>query len=124
MKRARDAQVRTSERDETRQPVVIRQMRMHDVESVQRHEPSERRRRSKKGDRILSFRDDRMRKSLWPELRFELVSADVRIMRIDACRAKRLHLGKRRRRRAGPAIAGRKMEDFHVIPSVARNLVA
>src|SRR5260370_33502913 len=47
------------------------------------------------------------------DLRLQFVSADKRVVRIDARPPQRHNLGKRRRSRTGPAIAGGEVEDFH-----------
>src|SRR6266851_696504 len=58
------------------------------------------------------------------DLRLQFVSADKRVVRIDARPPQRHPLGKRRRSRTGPAIAGGEVEDFHesVILSEAKDL--
>ena len=48
------------------------------------------------------------------DLRFELVSADVRIVRLDSGRAQGFDFGKRRRRRTGPAVSRSKVKDFRL----------
>jgi uncharacterized protein YbaR (Trm112 family) len=55
------------------------------------------------------------------QLRLELVSADVRVVRVEAGGAQRLHFGKRRGRGAGPAISGCKVQDAHCC-SISREM--
>ena len=66
-----------------------------------------------RGERILRFLDERMRERNVVQLRLEFVSADVRVVRVEACGAQRFHFGVRRSCRAGPPISGCKMKDSH-----------
>ena len=55
-----------------------------------------------------------MREIEVPDLRLQLVAADVRVVRVDARRAKRLDLGERRRGRPRPAVGRSEMENSGV----------
>ena len=115
MKCTRDGDVASSPRDETRQPVIVREVRVDEIEAMMLNQPAESIDRAQKRDRILRLVDDRMGEIVMRELRLQLVTADVRIMRIDPRRAQRLDFGERRRGCSGPAIGRREMQDFHLL---------
>ena len=100
-------------RDRARQPMVIRQMRVHDVEAVMSDQPVESAGTPQEGEWILRLGDDRMREVEPANLRLELVSADVGEVRIHAGLAQRSHLSEGRSGRARPSVAGGDVEDFH-----------
>src|SRR6266550_8524939 len=54
-----------------------------------------------------------MREVQSSDLRFQLVTADECVMRVDAGLSEGRHFRKCRRGRAGPAIAGGEVKNFH-----------
>src|SRR5437588_6811650 len=95
--------------------MVVGQMRVHDIEAVMVEQSLDCAHRRRERERVLRFGDDWMREIESADLAFELVSADVRIVGILARLAQRAYLGERRRSGTRPAIAGRKMENFHAL---------
>src|SRR5262249_20372018 len=93
--------------------VVVRQVRVHDVEAVMTDQALDCFEAAHECGGILVFVDDRMREVDARQLLFELVAADVRVMRVDARLAQRLGFRECRRRRAGPAVGGGEMEHLH-----------
>ena len=65
------------------------------------------------GGALLRLLDDRMRKVVMPDLRLQLVAADVGVVGVLPCRAQGLDFGKCRSGRSGPAVSRGKMKNSH-----------
>ena len=85
--------------------MVVRQMRVNDIEAVVLDEPFQPFDRPAERERILRLLDQRMRKVVVSDLRLQLVPADVRVMRVVARGAQRLDFGECGRGGTGPAIS-------------------
>jgi len=90
-------------------------MCMDDVDRVIRDQCVDRANRARERQRVLRLLDDRMRELTAREFRLEFVSADVRVVRLDAGIAQRTHFRERGRRRSRPAVSGGEMENSHVL---------
>src|SRR5205814_6768160 len=117
MKRPHDGAPRSPHR-ELRQPMVVSEVGVDDVEAVMVDEPAERIDRAGKGERVLRSGDDGVREIVMPDLLLQLVTADVGVMRVDARLAKRLGFGERRSGSAGPSVAGSEVKNLHAAAMV------
>ena len=99
--------------DEAGQPVVVGEVRVEDVEAVLVHEALDGVDAAHERHRVLRPLDDGMREVVMPDLRLQLVAADVGVVRVDPRRAQGLDFGERRCGGAGPAVSGGEMEDSH-----------
>ena len=113
MERPRHAHAFLIARREARQPVVVGQMSVNDVEAMVIEESLDRFQTAEERPRVLRPGDDGVREADPCQLCLELVAADVRVVRVDARVAQRRRLRERRRRRAGPAIGRGEVEDLH-----------
>ena len=96
---------------QARQPVVVGEVRVQDVEAVRVHEPVDGVHAAHERGRVLRLLDDGMGEGVMPDLRLQFVAADVRVMHVVARGAQRFHFRECRRGGARPAVSGGEMED-------------
>jgi len=102
------------------QPVVVRQVSVHDVEAMPFDQLLENSGGPQKRDGVLRSGNDGMGKVVVPELRVQLVAANVGEMRVDASLPQCLDLREGWRCGPGPAISGRQVENPHRARMVAQ----
>jgi hypothetical protein len=110
MKRARDSDAAV---DELREPVVVREVSMHEVDAMCAYQLAQRCDAPRERDRILRFTDRRVCELERPQFLLELVSADVCVMSVDPRSAKRFDFREGWSGGASPAVSGGQMKDSH-----------
>jgi hypothetical protein len=102
MKRSND--LCASHRGGMREDVIVSEMSVKDVDLLLAKERSERGNALHERDGVLSLSNERMCERLASDFRFELVAADVGVVRIDSRFAQRFDLGICRCGSAGPTV--------------------
>lgn len=99
--------------DGERDPVVIGEVGVEDVEPMRLDQPADGRNAPAECERILRLLDDGVRVRECADLRLETVAADIGVGGIDAGFAKSLDFGEGRCRSSGPAVPRGEMKDVH-----------